>query len=43
MHPETLIGNLHAVAQIVGTQNLAVRFSLRAPRHYAYDITWGGA
>jgi uncharacterized protein (TIGR02265 family) len=43
MHPETMIGNLHAVAEIVGTQNLAVTFSRRAPRHYSYDITWSGA
>ena len=40
MHPETMIGTLQAVSEIVAAPNLVVLFSLRAPRHYSYDITW---
>ncbi len=40
LYPETMIGNLEEVAQIVGVPTLTVTFSLRAPRHYSYDITW---
>ncbi len=40
LHPETMIGNLEEVAQIVGAPNLTVAFAMRAPQHYSYDITW---
>jgi len=41
MHPETMWGSLEAVAQMVGVRDVRVVFSLLAPGHYSYDITWG--
>lgn len=43
MHPETPIGSIEAVGELIGVKNLRVAFTLRAPRHYAYDITWGAS
>lgn len=41
MHPETIIGNLEAVGEMLKVPQLQLVFTLRAPRHYSYDITWG--
>lgn len=41
MHPETMTGNLEAVAELVHVRDVRVVFSQIAARHYGYDITWG--
>lgn len=41
IHPESIIGNLEAVAESLSVPQLRVVFTLRAPGHYSYDITWG--
>lgn len=43
IHPESMLGNFEAVAAYLGAQNFSIRFSLRGPRHYSYDITWNGS
>lgn len=43
MHPETPQGSVEAVGEFVGVKQLRVAFTLRAPRHYAYDITWSNS
>ncbi len=41
IHAESILGNLEAIAELVGVAKLRVVFTLLAPRHYSYDITWG--
>jgi uncharacterized protein (TIGR02265 family) len=41
IHPESIVGNLEAIAESLNVPQLRVVFTLRAPRHYSFDITWG--
>jgi uncharacterized protein (TIGR02265 family) len=43
MHLETIVGNLDAVAEMVGARQCHVTATVLAPRHYSFDITWGGS
>ncbi len=43
LHPEMIVGILEAGAEMMGVRDVQITFTRLAPRHYSYDITWGGA